>query len=315
MPDGTCDTDDHCLPGMTCVQGRCAVEGDLACPADDEFEENDSRQEATLVHPDQEVHGIVCSWDHDWFEFEIETHCSYSVLLAYVSAVSDLDMRLYDVRGILVAESHSQGDFELLELDATEDTSIYVDVYGYEDNQYSLTITADCPEGCQRDRDCDEGLVCLDGTCLPAECDVDGDCLFGNVCDHGHCVPGEGPSCPADDEFEENDSRPDATEAALHTTYDALVCGYDHDWFGFEAHRGCSYTITATFTHAVGNLDVKVYRQDGIRIGASMSTTDDEEVHVEADQDATIYVEVYSADGESNTYSLTIEEDACPGGG
>ncbi len=112
-----------------------------------------------------------------------------------------------------------------------------------------------------------------------------------------------------DDRFEENDAQPDAYHLdADEYVSDDLWC-IDDDLYCIEDMvDGEELSITISFTHADGDLDLRLLDAAGNTLVASVSDTDDDEhidYHITTDGDYTIYV--YGWAGAENRYDLDIE--------
>ena len=118
--------------------------------------------------------------------------------------------------------------------------------------------------------------------------------------------------CPADDALEDNDDGASATPLRNGDVVDAIVCGRDHDWYAFEAAAGCELNASLRFTHADGDVDLRLYRDPlGGPIRSSTTPSDNERISFELPADGTYYLDVSLFNGEGNTYQLDMIL-ACP---
>jgi len=103
----------------------------------------------------------------------------------------------------------------------------------------------------------------------------------------------------------DNDSAGRATDLASNAPLMASICPGDADWYVLSTTAGQMVTFTATFTHASGDLDIRVYDDSLTKIGESRSLTDNEEVTVTSAGGGDVFVEVrgFTASDE-NDYSL-----------
>ncbi len=112
------------------------------CCTDDPNEDDDTREQARQLLPDEVAMGRVCPGDEDWFRFDVSAPARATLLLTFQHAQGDLDLRLYAPDGSLVASSLSVTNDEYI--DATLDTpGIYhVQVSGWRDarNTYELLL-------------------------------------------------------------------------------------------------------------------------------------------------------------------------------
>ena len=99
------------------------------------------------------------------------------------------------------------------------------------------------------------------------------------------------------DAFEANDSRTAATPLASATNL--AICTGDVDWFAV----GSSGTVTITFTHSSGDLDMASYDSSDTQLEVSQSTSNTETLTVSAGT----YVKVYGYSGATGSYSINFE--------
>lgn len=110
----------------------------------------------------------------------------------------------------------------------------------------------------------------------------------------------------ADDMYEDNDTASQAAGLNLNTSYNGLViCTGDVDWFAVTSGANATLTVDLSFIHADGDLDLKVYENDGITlIGASAGVSDAEQVSFMASSGTTYKIFVKGFNGAANTYTL-----------
>lgn len=104
---------------------------------------------------------------------------------------------------------------------------------------------------------------------------------------------GGGTSCT--DAFEPNESR--AAARTLTGTHDLQLCANDQDWFKITAGG----TVTITFSHAAGDLDLAAYDAAGNQVATSQSVGNSETVTVPAGGT----VRVYGYQGATGAYRIT----------
>jgi len=138
---GANDTDDSGIDsGPTC--------------ADDAREDDDVVGDATAVAATSHTTGQVCEGDSDWFSVPVGRGCLVDVNLDFAVATGDLDMILYDAEGSVVALGWEETDDEnLAYIHGAAASTLYVEVYGYEDAEapYTLNVTT----ACEPDPGCD----------------------------------------------------------------------------------------------------------------------------------------------------------------
>ncbi len=112
------------------------------CCTDDANEDDDTREQARDLAPDDVVAGKICPGDKDWFRFDVSAPSRASLLLTFRHAAGDLDLRLYAPDGSLVDSSLSVDDDELIEATLETPGIYYVQVSGWRDarNDYELLL-------------------------------------------------------------------------------------------------------------------------------------------------------------------------------
>jgi len=86
------------------------------------------------------------------------------------------------------------------------------------------------------------------------------------------------------------------------------VCAQDRDFYGFETRAGEVVRVTVAFDHALGDLDLRLYRSTGERVAESLSYRDTELIEYEAPVDDIFVAEVFGATRSvQNAYGLRIE--------
>lgn len=141
------------------------------------------------------------------------------------------------------------------------------------------------------DEPCSQGDVTTDTeTAHEAEawCTVDG---------------GSGSTSGCTDAYESNDSLGSAKSVA-NGTISAQVCSGDHDYFAIT--QSSYLSVTLSFTHSQGDLDMELYSPSGSLVTSSASVTDQEVITLSGLAAGTYKVHVYGYDGATNDYSLSV---------
>ena len=116
----------------------------------------------------------------------------------------------------------------------------------------------------------------------------------------------------ADDGYEDNDSRTTAANLGTLTsskTINNLVQADAADWYKFTiaSPAAAGSTVSTTFTHARGDLDLELYNSAGTRLKVSQGIGDGEMIPLAGLAKGTYYVRVYGYRGTTNpNYSLSI---------
>ena len=122
---------------------------DLACPGDDPFENNDTRQTAVTLEKDSEVLGAVCGVDEDFFVFKgLVAGCTTTFKAAFVHTDGDIDMKLLNSAGAELASGVSVDDDEEFAFTATAAGDVTLRLFSGAtgaQNRYRLTTTTTCP--------------------------------------------------------------------------------------------------------------------------------------------------------------------------
>lgn len=155
-------------------------------------------------------------------------------------------------------------------------------------------------------------------------------CYTSNVCPDGGCPgwedatridlvlphlssepPPPPPGC-TDDSLEDNDSQGAATPLSPGLLSDMAICSGDDDWFELQVNAGDSVSASMSFSHAVGDLDLTLYDEQG-QLDTSVSTSNSESVSGDARADGSAWVRVYGYNGASNdSYDLDLDVSTPP---
>ena len=176
-------------------------------------------------------------------------------------------------------------------------------------------VPDDAPRDCVDDAECVEangaGWFC-DGTDCQPPCGSHDECVDGEACIEGRCAEG----C-RDDEFEPNDDRNRARglnfEDNRYNSGDTslFACSRNPDWYTFETPAaGMTIEVNLIFTHANGNLDMRIYGPDGELIETSNTRDDNESIRLTSQADDQLpqgrfWIEIYGRGFDENTYSFS----------
>ncbi len=136
-------------------------------------------------------------------------------------------------------------------------------------------------------------------------------------------IPGGGviaPCSQADDGLEENDSCAAATVVANGAQNGLFVTKTDEDWYRIGTEDGDVLTLTTTFSHASGDIDIELYDACGNPfILNAQSTTDNEQVSITNNtggpEDYFLRVFVFATSTEDcNNYNLDVSIAGIPMG-
>jgi hypothetical protein len=125
-------------------------------------------------------------------------------------------------------------------------------------------------------------------------------------------------TCPADDSLEDNDAATSPATLVEGVAHDGILCGIDQDWFFVPVTVGCIATAQVLFTDATGDIDLELFRADGVtRVGNSAGTGDSERVMKVVTEGGLRYRVFFFSGAEANTYRFVVDETcasqiACP---
>ncbi|MCK6571640.1 pre-peptidase C-terminal domain-containing protein [Myxococcota bacterium] len=102
---------------------------------------------------------------------------------------------------------------------------------------------------------------------------------------------------------EHNDSQTEA-KGLPRAGEDRRICDYDDDWYTFDVDAQASVRLDALFTHADGDLDIALYRDDSNTPIATSAGVGNGEVIEETLERGTYFVRVYGFRSAQNTYRL-----------
>lgn len=122
------------------------------------------------------------------------------------------------------------------------------------------------------------------------------------------------PVC-SDDNFEENDDAEQAAETVPGEFADLSVCPGDVDFFAVALERGQTMTVSLTFSHEAGDLDLQILAPGGEEVLAESVTADDNEEAttpaIEVSGDVLIRVSG-ATPAVTNVYDLSITTTEAP---
>jgi hypothetical protein len=123
----------------------------------------------------------------------------------------------------------------------------------------------------------------------------------------------DGPAqAAADDAYENNDTLATASNLGTLTTVKTisnLVMADGHDCYRFQtaAAGTAASSVSISFQHSLGDLDMELFNASGVRVGTSQGVTNSERISLNGLAAGTYYVHVYGYRGATNpSYSLTV---------
>lgn len=122
--------------------------------------------------------------------------------------------------------------------------------------------------------------------------------------------PPPDPTGPVADRYEANDSFATATNLGKFNSTGqtglSLHTSSDSDYFRFTVAKGSTFNVAALFSHSGGNVDLEIYNAQGQFIAGSNSNTDNESITLNLSANQDYYLRVFSPDGATNDYDLSI---------
>ncbi len=161
------------------VAQTCASE--LTCPGDDRFEENDGPDEAAALVAGEQVEGILCGDDLDFFTVDAAAGCTIRAAAAFNHADGDIDMALADADGVPlgISDGVSDGESIVARAEADGTYSVVLLLVDGEANTYDFALDVECapPSSCEDDDDRED-----DDTRAAASAIAPGETADGVVC-------------------------------------------------------------------------------------------------------------------------------------
>jgi CARDB/Bacterial pre-peptidase C-terminal domain len=112
-----------------------------------------------------------------------------------------------------------------------------------------------------------------------------------------------------DDILEPNDSRAAAPLISLPFSNSSLSidADFENDYYRFTTPSAGQISISATFTHSLGNIDLQLQNSVGTVVASSAGTGNSESINFNVGAAGTYYVRVYgNGAGSCNKYSLNV---------
>ncbi len=123
----------------------------------------------------------------------------------------------------------------------------------------------------------------------------------------------DGPAAPADDAYEENDTMAAAYNFGTLTadrTVTGLVMNDAADYYKFtmSAAGTTAHSVSISFTHSQGDLDMRLYNSSGTQVGSSTGSGNSETISLNGLAAGTYTIYVYGYNGAKNpNYTLSIK--------
>jgi hypothetical protein len=118
-------------------------------------------------------------------------------------------------------------------------------------------------------------------------------------------------TCPADDAHEPNDGPTQLASMASNVPLEGVLCGQNEDWYLVPVSLGCIADSKLDFDTTIADLDLEMYRADGVsRVAVSDGVTDEERIKkVVTEGGMMLRVHFFNGDRNSaNSYHLVSNE-------
>jgi len=236
-------------------------------PADDPYEDNDDRASATDLPENTAFNGVQL--DQDWYHISVAPGFErVAADLTFANANGDLDLRLYDSVGTLLATSNSNSnDFETIVFDVSASGDYYLKIYNNAQ-------------------------------------DVDPVNNAGTA--NTYSLTWEG-RAPVDDLFEPNNDAATATDLAENTGISGIQLDEDWYRISVSPGSQ-HLVIDLTFIHSAGDLDIVLYNSAVAYRASSESSNDNEQIDFTVTSGGTYYLQIYDGTtvggSTGNTYDL-----------
>jgi len=157
---------------------------------------------------------------------------------------------------------------------------------------------------------CVKGQCVCQPACTGKKCGDDGcggvcgKCSMVESCESFQCV------CQSDNGFENNNTCAKATPITPATYPDLGICtGGDQDWYSIQLLAGQTLTVKASFNHALGDLDLYLYKQGNCvgYLASSSTSASVESISYTSTTQSTYLIRVVGYNASvSNAYSLEV---------
>jgi len=115
------------------------------------------------------------------------------------------------------------------------------------------------------------------------------------------------PMACVNDSYETNGDMSLATDIKFGIIDSLMICSGDEDWFKIELKDEDLLSVSALFSHTLGDIDMRLFRADSSPLKSSVSSDDNESFSWIADSDGVYYISVKGDKiTDENSYRLEI---------
>ncbi len=304
-----CLADGDCASGQICLGNQC---GSLSCR--DSFEPNDTAETAVPINASMQYDGIYICGDDDFYSFSIPQGQAFIFSLTFIDEEGDIDVSIQR-DGERVGSGVTTTDNEAVAFPSATAGGNYVthvkrfssSMDGPSEQVYGMFIDTNPPEGiCNNTEDCPMGQECdgSSGLCRDEGfCNGNRDCAQedgSQRCDVGTntYIPYQSSEAPS---TLESPTSIDVT--GYRGSHD--TCG-GPDFYGFDLPVGKTLRVEVSFTHANGDIDVKLTDSAAMQVASSAGTEDVETFEYTSETGGFHVLEVYGFQGVYNEYQLQL---------
>ncbi|MDL5361232.1 hypothetical protein [Halalkalicoccus sp. NIPERK01] len=218
------------------VDGEVPYSVTIDVADEDPHEPNDTRESATEIAPGEEVDGVVVGDEEDWFAFDAVAGEGIELELTVrdLALNRDVEMTLFDPAGAeigaLPTDNPNRGAYR---------------------TDYEFLATVGLPPSV------DPSVVGADvaeetGTHYVRVSEIGPDALNGEI--HGFVAYTLAVETVVLDEFDPNERQETATRLEPGETIEAVIAGYDRDWYAFDAEEGDEIAVDYGFVDTTDGL-------------------------------------------------------------
>jgi hypothetical protein len=253
------------------------VEPYVEC-SDDSYEPNDQPNDAKIV-TEGVYPGLTCCGEPDWYKLDLNQGDGLDVLIEFDTAGGDLDLWVFEPSA-LSDQTLSCDNAVGCSTTETDDESVSIPSVPLTTTYY---IAVGPYQGARNDYDMTVVVTPVQVGCQ-------------------------------DDTSEEDDAPAQASDVWDNGPRTGLqICANDEDWFQTLGFAGETLVFDLRFTHAAGDLDLKLY-DEGVTPetlpqhlkASSVSSTDNERIEYPVQADGVFFIRVYGYNGAENAYSLEM---------
>jgi hypothetical protein len=226
----------------------------------DSFEPNNDLMTATTWNLTPLSSALCSPMDKDFYAIQINQASDIQVNAFFRHANGDIDIRVKNAQGDILADSVSSSDIEQISLRNLQAGTYYLEVFPFGStfvgNQYRVEIQAQMADlSCQANVDCANQFYCDLNASTCRECLEDRHCGGARICQAFACV--EPVACM--DQYEPNNDQMSARQIAmLPAIYENVALCTDEDFYALNVPANGHLKASIYFTHSTGDIDLEI---------------------------------------------------------